>query len=182
MRTILTAMALVVLLPALVCAYEVGGKAKSNFNSQAAAQTADQNNNPATPATRSFTSYGSRWSKGVQTQGVETHLAGENVTTFKPVPTTVGKVAVNNAAQPASTPAAPTQASTQTAAGAAGAAQSAAAIQQLQGIQDIVKTMGGAQAAAGAQPAAGGAAGMPDFSAILNSAGAAAAGGGGKPK
>lgn len=195
MKTILTIIVLFIFFPAFIGAYEVGGKAKSNFNSQSPVQAdVQEKEKEQAPATRSFTSYSSRqnWTKGVQTQKVQTQVAGTNVTDFKSTPTPVpgGKANVDRAVQsatPVESAAVPTQASTQTAAGAAGTAQMAAVMQQLQGVQNMVKTMGAAaQTATGAQQPAGAAAasgttppaGMPDFSALLNPAGAPATFGG----
>ncbi len=120
---------------------------------------------------RSFSNYNNRsWGQGVQTRGVQTHVAGTEVTDFespakpKKAPT-VGKTAVAApAAQKNTTPAAaapaPTQPST---APAAMPAEAAAMMQQVQGMMNM---MGGQGQGKPGQPAAV-PTGMPDMSALM---------------
>ena len=158
-------------------AYEVGGKAKSNFGPAAAEQTETET---TTPQYRSFSNYSSRnGNKGVQTNRVQTNLAGQQVTQFKPLepqPETAVQQAVTKKAAAADEKKATTGARTTDAAGAANPtaaqnaaqpaagtpdmAQAQAAIQQLQSLQNMMKNMNGAAggAAAGATGAAGSAA------------------------
>lgn len=179
-------------------AYQVGGNAKANFGAQQEEQPSQQAAESAAKV-RSFTNYGSRqnWSKGVQTKPVQTSLAGEKTTQFKPVSTDVksakvaSAVAGSAAGQAASPAPVPTQASTQTAAAAANApemAQAMAALQQLQGLQN--RALNGAKPGEAANANSAGAAsplpaGMPDISSLLNAAGGNTPGGsvpGGKSK
>lgn len=195
MKRILWMYFVIMSLPVFLTAYEVKGKAQATFGT---AQTASQEGNVSTEKsvspTKSFTSYGARrnWSQGVQTQTVKTNQAGEGVSQFQSVPTevqaeSVVSKAVNLQPKPgAAEKPVPTQASTQTVSGAGDMAQTAAAMQQLQSMQNMVQNMGaltgetekqssGNNTPKGGKPATppqGQAGLMPDFSAILNAAGA----------
>ena len=204
MKKIFSVTILFVLFPVLVHAYEVKGKAQSNFGAQQPTAESQDNAQTATaPATRSFTNYGSKqnWGKGVETKPVQTNLAGAQVTNFQPVATevqtekikaTVGASEQAPSAAPAANPSStrvPTQATPQAAPATADMTQAAAAMQQLQGVQNMVGAlMGGngtpgkgnnpAQGAANAGSGTASSAGMPNLSALLNAANGAAATGG----
>lgn len=153
----------------------------------------------AQPRTRTFSSYGARqraWSNGVKTEGVKTQTVGKN--TFEDKAEEAGQQAAANlngnlgAASPKGTPAkkpkgassgtpdskqqpepkgqekAPEQPADPMAALAQNP-EAAAAMQQMQGMQDMLKMMGASGNAAGggaAMPA-----GMPDMSALMGGAG-----------
>lgn len=184
--------------------YRSGGVQRANFGGQ---QTQQQNGGKKSAApgansavkTRTFTNYGAKhtWSRGVQTKGVQTTTAGtpvqENVedvpaavtSAEKNVPQAAKKAAAAAAAANAkaapSAPAQHPQKDQQQA--AAMPAEAVAAMQQLQGMQDMMKGLGGAMpAAAGGANAPAGAAGlpagmpnipgMPDLSALMGGAAA----------
>ena len=190
---------LILLLGTALCAgaYQVRGKAKSNFGAVVTEEQTETETAPNQP--RSFSSYSSHnWNKGVQTNRVQTTLAGEQVTQFEPLAPqasapaakpAAGKTAAKEGAAPAAAVApaqapkpTPTQASTQP---AAGNAQVEQAMQQLQAVQDMMKNVG---AMTGGNPS--GAAGkngqkqdtpvaipgMPDVSSIFQGTGNPAAG------
>ena len=154
---------LVVALP--VAAYQAGQQNRTNFGAgqQAAAGQQQQ--------FRSFSNYNNRsWGQGVQTQGVQTQVAGSSVTDFgkNAAQKTVGK---KQAVAPK--PAAGQKPATQPAAGQATNADPAAMMQQVQGMMSAMGNMAGT-----AQPGAAGQAGqmpampagMPDMSALMGGA------------
>lgn len=192
-----------------VCAqtYRSGGVRKANFGGQQAQQdqNADAQKSSAPGAksgvkTRTFTNYGARqraWSKGVQTQTVQTSTAGtpaqgtgEEMLSSgaeAKVGGTIKKAAAPEAAAPADAKGQP-QTPAQAVQPPALPPEAAAAMQQLQGMQEMMKGLG---AGMPGMPAAGGAGakgasaapagmpnipGMPDMSALMGGAAAQPAG------
>ena len=156
------------LLLVAVCAeaYQVGPQNRANFDTakpteQAHAQPSNQH--------RAFSNYNNRnWSKGVQTQAVQTEVAGTSAVDFdKNTPQKlVGKV---QSAQPAAKPAKPQSAQApsagqqpaatpQAAAGMPANVDPAAMMQQVQGMVNAMGSNGQAPA------------GMPDISALMGGA------------
>lgn len=181
--------------------YRSGGTRKANFGTQQTEQTGEDEKSSVPGAksgvkTRTFTSYGARqqWSKGVQTQTVQTATAGTAAqapaeeTVLPGAEKKLGAAAKKASPAPKAAPAGsaaqqqPT-AQAQAAQPAAMPAEAAAAMQQVQGLQDMLKNLGGAAGTGAAAGAPAGAApampagmtipGMPDMSALM---GAAAAG------
>ena len=205
MKRFFVLLGMLLVTPILLQAYQTGAKAKSSFGNPQTAQTDNSSGNTA-PATRSFTNYSNRpnWNKGVQSNPVQTNVAGQQVTEFQAVEPTVqsGKLAAVAAPQEKNAPAAASAAGSGAAkaggtaqtsgaaqAGEAAKAGSAADMAQataaLQGMQNLVQGMGSMMGGAGgAQAGKGGSSGgTPDISALLNSMGGGAAGAaGGKTK
>ena len=145
------------------CAYQAGQQNRTNFGA-GQPQVASQQY-------RSFSNYNNRsWGQGVQTQTVQTEVAGSSAKELKP---TVGKQqAVVTPVKPAkpATPV-PTQPST-AAAGMPTNMDPAAMMQQVQGMMSAMGNMAGATqqnqqptGQAGTMPA-----GMPDISALMGGA------------
>lgn len=181
--------------------YRSGGTRKANFGTQQTEQTGEEEKSSVPGAksgvkTRTFTSYGARqqWSKGVQTQTVQTATAGTAAqapaeeTVLPGAEQKLGTSAKKASPSPKSAPAGSAAqqqpaAQAQAAQPAAMPAEAAAAMQQVQGLQDMLKGLGGSAGTGGAAGAPAGAApampagmnipGMPDMSALM---GAAAAG------
>lgn len=170
--------------------YRSGGTYKANFGSQQA-QGAKEGEKKAVAGaksnvkTRTFTNYGSRqqWGKGVQTQAVQTATAGaaapEPAAEAAAVPAAAKKSGAAAKKGASSAKAAPAAAAAQPAAApeqqpVAMPAEAAAAMQQIQGMQEMLKSMGGAagQQAGAAAPAMPDMAGMPDLSALMGGASA----------
>ncbi len=155
---------LVFLMAVPASAYQAGQANRTNFGAG--------QQQPAQQQYRSFSNYNNRnWGQGVQTQGVQTEIAGKSVKELKP---TVGKqqaVAVPAAkpAKPAAVPT-PTQAST-VPAGMPANVDPAAMMQQVQGMMNAMGNMSGGAAQQGkagqnvATPTA-----MPDISALMGGA------------
>ncbi|MBR2081410.1 MAG: hypothetical protein IJ876_00095 [Elusimicrobiaceae bacterium] len=154
-----------------VAAYQVGTANRTNFGSgQVPGQAAQQNY-------RSFSNYNNRsWGQGVQTQTVQTEVAGTSAVDFdKNTPkqlvskTQAATPKAANTAQPTAAPA-PVQASTAPAAMPANV-DPAAMMQQVQGMMSAMGNMTGGAAQQGqsgqavAMPA-----GMPDISALMGGA------------
>ena len=145
-----------------LCAYQTGPQNRTHFGA-GQPQTAQ-------PQYRSFSNYNNRsWGQGVQTQTVQTEVAGSSAKELKP---TVGKqTAPGPAAKPAKPAAvpAPAQASTTPAAMPANV-DPAAMMQQVQGMMNAMGNMTGAQPgqqAVSGQNAAAMPATMPDISALM---------------
>ncbi len=153
-------------------AYQTGPANRANFgdSTQQPAQSVPQN------GYRSFSNYNNRnWGQGVQTQTVETSLAGSSAKEFeapaKKAP--AGKQAAQPA-QAAKPMAKPAQAQPSTPAASAPTGDPVAILQQVQGMMQNMQSMTGGTPATG-QPAAGQAssastgtpAGMPDISALM---------------
>ncbi|MDO5765304.1 MAG: hypothetical protein Q4P84_06370 [Elusimicrobiales bacterium] len=181
--------------------YRSGGTRKANFGTQQTEQTGEEEKSSVPGAksgvkTRTFTSYGARqqWSKGVQTQTVQTATAGTAAqapaeeTVLPGAEKKLGAAAKKASPAPKAAPAGSAAqqqpaAQAQAAQPAAMPAEAAAAMQQVQGLQDMLKNLGGAAGTGAAAGAPAGAApampagmnipGMPDMSALM---GAAAAG------
>lgn len=181
--------------------YRSGGTRKANFGTQQTEQTGEEEKSSVPGAksgvkTRTFTSYGARqqWSKGVQTQTVQTATAGTAAqapaeeTVLPGAEQKLGTSAKKASPAPKAAPAGSAAqqqpaAQAQAAQPAAMPAEAAAAMQQVQGLQDMLKGLGGSAGTGGAAGAPAGAApampagmnipGMPDMSALM---GAAAAG------
>lgn len=181
--------------------YRSGGTRKANFGTQQTEQTGEEEKSSVPGAksgvkTRTFTSYGARqqWSKGVQTQTVQTATAGTaaqapaEATVLPGAEQKLGTSAKKASPAPKAAPAGSAAqqqpaAQAQAAQPAAMPAEAAAAMQQVQGLQDMLKGLGGSAGTGGAAGAPAGAApampagmnipGMPDMSALM---GAAAAG------
>ena len=181
--------------------YRSGGTRKANFGTQQTEQTGEDEKSSVPGAksgvkTRTFTSYGARqqWSKGVQTQTVQTATAGTAAqapaeeTVLPGAEKKLGAAAKKASPAPKAAPAGSAAqqqpaAQAQAAQPAAMPAEAAAAMQQVQGLQDMLKNLGGAAGTGGAAGAPAGATpampagmnipGMPDMSALM---GAAAAG------
>ncbi|MBP5429563.1 MAG: hypothetical protein J6Y25_01555 [Elusimicrobiaceae bacterium] len=157
----------VMALPA--AAYQAGPQGRPNFGSN--------QQQPAQPANaRAFTNYSNRgWNQGVQTQGVETSVAGETVIDFtkKPETPSVSKKAAAEP-KPAKPAVAPKPSTQQTPAAMPANADPAAMMQQVQGMMQMMNQAGG-------QPAGGNPAGMPaipgmpDLSNLMGGAAAPAA-------
>lgn len=155
------------LLLAAVCAaaYQAGPQNRANFD---AAKPTEQAHAQPSNQHRAFSNYNNRnWSKGVQTQAVQTEVAGTSAVDFdKNTPQKlVGKV--QSAAQPAAKPTKPQPAqapsagqapATPQAAGVPANVDPAAMMQQVQGMVNAMGSNG--QAAAG----------MPDISALMGGA------------
>lgn len=203
MRIVLLVSVLFISCSVFAQTYRSGGTRKANFGAQQTEQTGEEEKSSVPGAksgvkTRTFTSYGARqqWSKGVQTQTVQTATAGTAAqapaeeTVLPGAEQKLGAAAKKASSAPKAAPAgsaaqqqqaAQTQA--QAAQPAAMPAEAAAAMQQVQGLQDMLKNLGGAAGTGAAAGAPAGAApampagmnipGMPDMSALM---GAAAAG------
>lgn len=139
-----------------------GGGNRANFNGATQGQSVGQE-------PRAFSNYQNRgWGQGVQTQAVQTSVAGSSVADFEKKP--LGKTQVTTQATApkpvASTPQQATgvavQSSTATAAQVPGAADAAAMMQQVQG---MMNSMGGNLPTGN---------GMPDLSALMGGAAAPA--------
>lgn len=178
--------------------YRSGGVRKANFgaqNTQKEESGTEKSSVPganSTVKTRTFTSYGARrqWGKGVQTQTVQTSTAGTAQEAAAEPDMLPGAEKKLGAAAKKGAPAAKAAPAAAQPAGQAQPqaqppampAEAAAAMQQMQGLQDMMKNLGGAAGGAPANAPAGAAAGMPagmnipgmpDMSALM---GAAAAG------
>ncbi len=151
---------LVFLIAVPACAYQAGQQNRTNFGAG--------QQQPAQQQYRSFSNYNNRnWGQGVQTQGVQTEVAGKSAKELKPVGKQAAVVAPQ--AKPAK-PSAPAAAQASTAPAAMPAnVDPAAMMQQVQGMVNAMGNMtGGAQgqqAGAAAMPA-----GMPDLSALMGGA------------
>ncbi len=158
-------------------AYQTGPANRANFGAaQQSAQSAQQN------GYRSFSNYNNRtWGQGVQTQTVQTSVAGSTVKEFE-APTKsapVGKQSAQpaQAAKPTAKPAAAqSAASTTTATATAPASDPAAMLQQVQGMMQNMQSLTGGTSQGAQQPSATGQmgtpstgmpAGMPDISALM---------------
>lgn len=193
MRFLTVVFALFVSCAVFAQTYRSGGVRRANFGAQAAAQSEDgEETKSSVPGaksnikTRTFTSYGARqraWRKGVQTHTVQTSTAGtadpaaaEDLSIDGAEKTL--KAAVKSAPKaqaPASGEQAPAAAAP-TAGAPAMPAEAAAAMQQLQGLQDMMKSLpGAASSGTASMPAMPNMAGMPDLSALMGGAA------GGKP-
>lgn len=151
---------LVFLMAVPASAYQAGQANRTNFGAG--------QQQPAQQQYRSFSNYNNRnWGQGVQTQGVQTEIAGKSAKELKP---TVGKQQAAPAAAKPAKPA-PVQPSTAPAAMPANMDPSAM-MQQVQGMVNAMGNMAGAPQ--GQQPASGQAAampaGMPDISALMGGA------------
>lgn len=190
-----------------VCAqtYRSGATRRAHFGGQQQAQEDGQKSSaPGANSgvkTRTFTSYGARqraWSKGVQTQTVQTSTAGAPAAAQENLDEVMlpgAEKAVGAAAKKGSASQAPAKGkSSQNAAGEAQAQtpanaqaamppEAAAAMQQLQGMQEMMKGLGAmpGMPAAGESAGKGGASapagmpnipGMPDMSALMGGAAA----------
>lgn len=156
-------------------AYEVGPANRANFGAaQQSSQQAQQN------GYRSFSNYNNRtWGQGVQTQTVQTSVAGSTVKEFE-APTKsapVGKKSAQpaQAAKPTAKPAAAQSAASTTTA-TAPASDPAAMLQQVQGMMQNMQSLTGGTSQGAQQPSATGQmgtpstgmpAGMPDISALM---------------
>ena len=157
-------------------AYQAGASNRTNFGS-----------GPQQPAKqqqyRSFSNYNTRtWGRGVQTEGVQTNVAGTEVANFEEsadtkapkAPKTAKKqVAAEPAAEKPAAAAAPTpvdpvaeKAPAANAQAAAMPAEAAAMLQQVQGLMGSMAQPQG-QAPAGKGNQASPAGGMPDISALM---------------
>ena len=201
MRIVLLVSVLFISCSVFAQTYRSGGTRKANFGAQQTEQTGEEEKSSVPGAksgvkTRTFTSYGARqqWSKGVQTQTVQTATAGTAAqapaeeTVLPGAEQKLGTSAKKASPAPKAAPAGSAAqqqpaAQTQAAQPAAMPAEAAAAMQQVQGLQDMLKGLGGSAGTGGAAGAPAGAApampagmnipGMPDMSALM---GAAAAG------
>ncbi|MDD6152575.1 MAG: hypothetical protein PUC11_01310 [Elusimicrobia bacterium] len=201
MRIVLLVSVLFISFSVFAQMYRSGGTRKANFGTQQTEQTGEEEKSSVPGAksgvkTRTFTSYGARqqWSKGVQTQTVQTATAGTAAqapaeeTVLPGAEQKLGTSAKKASPAPKAAPAGSAAqqqpaAQAQAAQPAAMPAEAAAAMQQVQGLQDMLKGLGGSAGTGGAAGAPAGAApampagmnipGMPDMSALM---GAAAAG------
>lgn len=201
MRIVLLVSVLFISCSVFAQTYRSGGTRKANFGAQQTEQTGEEEKSSMPGAksgvkTRTFTSYGARqqWSKGVQTQTVQTATAGTAAqapaeeTVLPGAEQKLGTSAKKASPAPKAAPAGSAAqqqpaAQAQAAQPAAMPAEAAAAMQQVQGLQDMLKGLGGSAGTGGAAGAPAGAApampagmnipGMPDMSALM---GAAAAG------
>lgn len=151
-------------------AYQAGAANRTNFGSAQQAQPQQQ--------FRAFSNYNNRnWGQGVQTQTVQTEVAGTSAVDFdKKTPqqlvakTQAATAKPAKAPQPATTPAA----TPQPAANVPANVDPAAMMQQVQGMMSAMGNMAGSNAQPGAQPntqaAAAMPAGMPDISALMGGA------------
>lgn len=159
MKKLFFVLALGLALPA--AAYQTGPANRANFES------AQQSTATQQTGYRSFSNYNNRYGQGVQTNTVQTSVAGSSAKEFKAPAkkTVVGKQAAQ--APAAAKPTAPTKPSTGTAATAAGT-DPTAVLQQVQGMMKDMQSLTGA--ATGNQPAAAGASlpAMPDMSSLMN--------------
>ena len=151
-------------------AYQAGPQNRTNFGGAQATQAGQGQY-------RSFSNYNNRsWGQGVQTQTVQTQVAGSSAVDFeKDTPQKpVGKAqAPAPKAAPAVKPVVPAQPTAPAAAQMPANADPAAMLQQVQGMMNAMSGMtGGAQAGQpGAQGQAGQMpAGMPDISALMGGA------------
>ena len=158
-------------------AYQAGPANRANFGASVNQQPANQSNG----GYRSFTNANNRWRQGVQTQPVQTSVAGSVATEFEPVEKK-DSVAKKTAASESTTnksgvPTAAAQPSNSVATPAA-SADPTAMLQQVQGMmQGMQGMMNGMEGAAtnGQQPAAATGqnaasampTGMPDISALM---------------
>ena len=149
-------------------AYQAGPQNRTNFGAsqQQPAQAGRQNY-------RSFSNYNRNWGQGVQTQRVQTEVAGKSATDFENKQKTVGKTqAVAPKAAKSAPQAVPTPPSSAPAAMPANMDPSAM-MQQVQGMMNAMGNMGGAQPT---QPGAAGQAqtsqnaAVPDISALMGGA------------
>ncbi len=198
MRIILLLSVVVVSCSVFAQTYRSGGTYKAHFGAQQAQSAKEEGDKKASAPgansavkTRTFTNYGARrqWGKGVQTQAVQTATAGTAApepTEDMPIPAAEQKLnaavkkgsakskgdAANAAAQPAAQAPAAQPAEIP--------AEAAAAMQQMQGLQDMLKGLGAAGdaaqpgAAMPAMPAGMNVPGMPDMSALMGGAAAGA--------
>ena len=154
----------VALLPAH--AYQAGAANRTHFGSAQQAQPQQQ--------FRSFSNYNNRnWGQGVQTQTVQTEVAGTSAVDFdKNTPkqlvakTQAATAKPSKAPQPATAPAA----TPQPAANAPANVDPAAMMQQVQGMMSAMGNMAGSNTQPGAQPNTQAAAAMPDISALMGGA------------
>lgn len=180
--------------------YRAGNTRRANFGGQPAQQQTGEAKSAVPGAnssvkTRTFTNYGAThtWSRGVQTQGVQTATAGTPAPETNDEPAAVARIekkapqaikkaaGADAAAAPQAAPSAPAQPSQKDKQPVAAIPpEAASAMQQLQGMQDMMKALGGA-AGGGANAAAGAAGlpagmpnipGMPDLSALMGGAAA----------
>ena len=156
---------LILVLP--VSAYQAGQSNRTNFNVGPSAQP-----QAAQGQYRSFSNYNNNrgWGQGVQTQTVQTQVAGKEAKELQPV---VGKQIAGGttakSAKPATAPAAPTSA---TGSAPTTNMDPAALMQQVQG---MMNSMGGNMAGGAAPQGKAGQnvampAGMPDLSALMGGA------------
>lgn len=138
----------------LAQAYEAKGSTRSRFGG-AALQENEQKGESSSPKTRSFSSYGStrKWSRGVQTQTVQTSTAGQPQAEPQPQTATdqaekasmVQRVAEKPAAKKSAEAADPKKKDEKndsaSAATPKGGAMPEDVMKQLQGMQDLVKNM-----------------------------------------
>lgn len=138
-----------------------GGGNRANFNGATQGQSVGQE-------PRAFSNYQNRgWGQGVQTQAVQTNVAGSSVADFEKKPLGKTQAAAQVAPKPAAsapqqTSGVAVQPSTATAAQVPGAADAAAMMQQVQG---MMNSMGGNLPTGN---------GMPDLSALMGGAAAPA--------
>lgn len=203
MRIVLLVSVLFISCSVFAQTYRSGGTRKANFGAQQTEQTREEKKSSVPGAksgvkTRTFTSYGARqqWGKGVQTKTVQTATAGTAAqapaeeTVLPSAEQKLGAAAKKASPAPKAAPAGSAaqqqpaaQDQAQAAQPSAMPAEAAAAMQQVQGLQDMLKSLGGAAGTGAAAGAPAGAApampagmnlpGMPDMSALM---GAAAAG------
>lgn len=174
-------------------AYQAGPTSKPNFGNAATTQDQDKESSTSQKGGRMLNSYGSthrNWSQGVQTQTVQTTLPVASDLTSS-TPKKDEKKAENDKKQKvaatedkaknvtaSSKPSEEQQGATPK---NAGTTDPSAMLQQLQGMQDMMKNlpnMGAATGGTQANPAAAAGtaampAGMPDMSALMNMAGTA---------
>lgn len=142
-------------------AYQAGAANRTNFGSAQKAQPQQQ--------FRSFSNYNNRnWGQGVQTQTVQTEVAGTSAVDFdKNTPKELVSKTQAAAAKPAAPQAtAPTATAPQPAANVPANVDPAAMMQQVQGMMSAMGNMTGGNA----QPNAKAAAAMPDISALMGGA------------
>lgn len=144
------------------CAYQAGQQNRTNFGSSQQEQPNQQY--------RSFSNYNNRnWGQGVQTQGVQTEVAGKSAKELKP---TVGKqqAAPATVAKPVK-PATPTPAQASSAPVAMPANMDPAAMmQQVQGMMNAMGNMSGGAVQPGKAGQNATAPVMPDMSALMGGA------------
>ena len=149
-------------------AYQAGPQNRTNFGaSQQQPALAGQQNY------RSFSNYNRNWGQGVQTQRVQTEVAGKSATDFENKKKTVGKTqaVAPKAAKPAPQ-AVPTQPSSAPA-GMPANMDPSAMMQQVQSMMNAMGNMGGTQPGqpgASGQVPAGQNAEVPDISALMGGA------------
>ena len=147
-------------------AYQAGAANRTNFGS-APKEQPQQN-------FRAFSNYNNRnWGQGVQTQTVQTEVAGTSAVDFdKNTPKELVSKTQAAAAKPAKAPqaTAPTATAPQPAANVPANVDPAAMMQQVQGMMSAMGNMTGGNAQSNAQAAAAMPAGMPDISALMGGA------------